>query len=139
LGTETILLVENDSAMRDYLAWTLRELGYTVIEAKEGHDALCLLHNSPGRPIDLLLAEATMPRMGGKQLAHKVASLIPKSRILIVAAFPEELAIHGDLLDTALAFIQKPITRRSLAIKVREVLDTAYLASLITDSETVMA
>lgn len=138
LGNETVLLVENDSSMRDYLSWTLRQLGYKVVEAKDGHEALCLLHNTPNRRIDLLLAEATMPRMGGKQLAHKVSDLIPKLRILIVSAFPQELAIHSNLLDAEIAFIQKPVTRQSLAIKVREVLDAAFLDNVMSDSEDVL-
>jgi response regulator RpfG family c-di-GMP phosphodiesterase len=125
--------------MRDFLAWTLRHLGYTVVEAKDGHEALCLIHNNPDRQIDLLLAEATMPRMGGKQLAHQIEDLIPKSRILIVSAFPQELAIHSNLLDADLAFIQKPVTRQSLAIKVREVLDTAYLENTLELAEPVFA
>jgi len=98
-GTETVLVVASEKAEREYAAWTLRELGYNVIEAVDGQEAICLFYSNPDRRIDLVIADAAMPRMCGKHLAHKMATLLPKSRILITSYYPAELAIHNYLLD----------------------------------------
>ena len=124
-GNETILVAIHEPSMREYAAWILRELGYKVIEAEDGQEALCVFHQDPDRRIDLLLADAVMPRMGGKELAHKIAAVLPRSRGMITSQFPPELAIHNNLLSIELAYIQKPVTRQSIAVKVREVLDAA--------------
>jgi len=140
-GTETVLVVIHESAQREYAAWILRERGYKVIEATNGQEALCLFHNSPNRRIDLVLADAVMPRLCGKALAHKIAAFLPKSRMLITSHYPAELAIHNDLLDAELNYLQKPATRTALALKVREVLDNAEVEELqftpATELETV--
>lgn len=130
-GNETILVAVHESSTREYSSWILHELGYKVIEAKDGHEALCVFHHGSSRKIDLLLADAVMPRMGGKELAHKISAFLPSSRVLITSQFPTELAIHNNLLSTELAYIQKPVTRQSLAVKVREVLDAANQESMM--------
>jgi DNA-binding response OmpR family regulator len=115
----------HEPAQRHYASWILRELGYTVIEAIDGQEAVCLFHSNPNRQIDLLLADATMPRLAGKTLPHKLAAHLPPSRMLLCSHHPSELAVHNDLLDTELNYVQKPFTRTTLARKVREVLDNA--------------
>lgn len=122
-GTESILMVMQVKAQREYAAWTLRERGYNVIEAGDGHEALCLFHSSPDRRIDLVLADATLPRLSGKTLAHKLTAFLSPARLLITAYSATELAVHNAVLNRELNFLQQPATRTALALKVREVLD----------------
>ena len=129
-GTETVLVVIHERAQREYIAWTLREWGYKVIEATDGQEALCLFHNSPDRRIDLVLADAGLPRLCGKTLAHKLAPFLSPTRLLIAAHSQAELAVHNELLAGQLNYLKKPTTRTALALTVREVLDNAAPAEL---------
>jgi CheY-like chemotaxis protein len=121
-GTETVLLVEDEPSVRTLTSVVLRSLGYTVLEASQGKEALELtLHQV--QPIDLLLTDMVMPEMGGTQVAQLLRARYPELRVLFMSGFPGEAAIDQRTLEMGAAFLQKPFTPLSLAQKVREVLD----------------
>ena len=121
-GVETILLVEDEEGIRALGARILERHGYTVLEAREGRDALTVAAQHGGR-IDLLLTDVVMPEMGGKQLAETLMARDPSVRVLFVSGYTDgDISRRGEL-DPCTAFLQKPFTARSLLARVREVLD----------------
>jgi signal transduction histidine kinase/CheY-like chemotaxis protein len=122
-GTETILLVEDDPALREMAATLLTRLGYKVWAAANGLEALSLKQKPNVGHIDLLFTDVVMPHMSGKELADRVSSMQPQTRILFTSAYTENAAIHQGVLDKGVALLQKPFTPSALAHKLREVLD----------------
>jgi two-component system, cell cycle sensor histidine kinase and response regulator CckA len=122
-GTETILLVEDDPALREMASTLLRRLGYTVWAAANGVEALSLKQQRNVGHIDLLFTDVVMPHMSGKELADRVASLYPHTRILFTSAYTESSIVHQGVLSKGVALLQKPFTPSALASKLREVLD----------------
>ncbi len=122
-GTETILLVEDDPALREMAATLLRRLGYTVSAAANGIEALSLKQQPDTGHIDLLFTDVVMPHMSGKELADRVRALYPHTRILFTSAYTENAIVHQGVLDKGVALLQKPFTPSALAHKLREVLD----------------
>ena len=122
-GTETILLVEDDPAMREMAATLLGRLGYKVLSAANGIEALGLKQQPDTGHIDLLFTDVVMPHMSGKELADRVRALYPHTRILFTSAYTENAIVHQGVLDKGVALLQKPFTPSALARKLREVLD----------------
>jgi CheY-like chemotaxis protein len=122
-GMETILLVEDDPALREMAGTLLTRLGYKVWAAANGIEALSLKQQRSVGHIDLLFTDVVMPHMSGKELADRVRALYPHTRILFTTAYTENATIHQGLLDKGVALLQKPYTPSSLAHKLREVLD----------------
>jgi len=122
-GTETIMLVEDDPALREMAATLLRRLGYTVLAAANGIEALSLKQQRDTGHIDLLFTDVVMPHMSGKELADRVRALYPHTRILFTSAYTENAIVHQGVLDQGVALLQKPFTPSALAHKLREVLD----------------
>jgi len=122
-GTETILLVEDDPAMREMAATLLRRLGYTVLVAANGVEALSLKQQPNTGHIDLLFTDVVMPHMSGSELADRVRALYPHTRILFTSAYTENAIVHQGVLDKGVALLQKPFTPSALAHKLREMLD----------------
>ena len=122
-GTETILLVEDDPALREMAATLLRRLGYTVLAAANGIEALSVKQERRTGHIDLLFTDVVMPHMSGKELADRVRALYPHTKILFTSAYTENAAVHQGVLNPGVALLQKPFTPRALAHKLREVLD----------------
>ena len=122
-GTETILLVEDDPALREMAATLLRRLGYTVWAAANGIEALSLKQRRDIGHIDLLFTDVVMPHMSGKELADRMRSLHPHTRILFTSAYTQHAIVHQGVLDKGVALLQKPFTPSALALKVRQVLD----------------
>jgi CheY-like chemotaxis protein len=122
-GTETILLVEDDSALLEMAATLLRRLGYTVLIAANGIEALNVRHRRDIGHIDLLLTDVAMPHMNGKELAERVRALYPHTRILFTSAYTENAIVHQGVLNKGVSLLQKPFTPSALAHKLREVLD----------------
>ena len=118
IGTETVLLVEDEPVVRDVASQALRERGYTVLEATNGSEALGLAVAHEGEQIHLLLTDVVMPLTGGRELAQQVRASRPETRVLFTSGYADPF-----VLETGTAFIQKPFTPKSLARKVREVLD----------------
>jgi PAS domain S-box-containing protein len=122
-GTETILLVEDDPALREMAATLLRRLGYTVLAAANGIEALSLKQQRDVGHVDLLFTDVVMPHMSGKELSDRVRALCPHTRILFTSAYTENAIVHQGVLDKGVALLQKPFTPSALALKVREALD----------------
>jgi PAS domain S-box-containing protein len=122
-GTETILLVEDDPALREMAATLLRRLGYTVLAAANGVEALSLKQQRDTGYVDLLLTDVVMPHMSGKELADRVRALYPHTRILFTSAYTENAIAQQGALDKGVALLPKPFTPSALARKVREALD----------------
>jgi len=122
-GTETIMLVEDDPAMREMAATLLRRLGYTVVTAGDGIEAMSLIRRPGNERIDLVFTDVVMPRMNGRELADLVLALNPRTRILFASAYTENAIVHQGMLNPGVAFLQKPFTPSAMACKIREVLD----------------
>ncbi len=122
-GTETILLVEDEVAVRDLASRVLHQQGYTVFEAANGDEALRLSEEQAGSEIDLLLTDMVMPRLGGAALADRLKPIYPELKILFISGYIDNATIHDSVQKSGAAFLQKPFTPDVLARKVREVLD----------------
>ena len=122
-GTETILLVEDDPALREMAATLLRRLGYTVLAAANGIEALSLKPQRDSGHVDLLFTDVVMPHMSGKELSERVRALYPHTRTLFTSGYTENAIVHQGVLNPGVALLQKPFTPSALAHKLREVLD----------------
>jgi PAS domain S-box-containing protein len=122
-GTETILLVEDDPSLREMAGALLERLGYTVLSAANGVDALVLKKQPGSGHIDLLFTDVVMPHMSGKELADRVRALYPHTKILFTSAYTENTIVNQGVLNPGVALLQKPFTPSALAHKLREVLD----------------
>jgi CheY-like chemotaxis protein len=121
-GTETILLVEDEPAVRSFARRTLEEQGYFVLEAASGADALSIVA-SHADPIALLVTDIIMPGLQGYQLAKQLAAGRPELRVLYVSGFTENSVIHHGVPDDGVAFLAKPFSTDALGEAVRRVLD----------------
>jgi two-component system cell cycle sensor histidine kinase/response regulator CckA len=122
-GSETILLVEDDPALREMAAALLGRLGYTVCMAADGMEALGLAHLKEGGHIDLLVTDAGSPRMSGKELSGRIQSLYPQATTLFISVYLERGIVRHGVLNDGVAVLRKPFTPMALALKLREVLD----------------
>jgi signal transduction histidine kinase len=123
LGTETILLVEDDDEVRGLAREILTGYGYTVFEAREATEALLIAERHTG-PIHLLVTDVVMPGMSGRALAERLAPLRPETKVLYVSGYTDNAIVHHGRLVPGTQFVQKPFTPAALGLKVREVLDT---------------
>jgi PAS domain S-box-containing protein len=121
-GTERILLVEDEPAIRRLTARMLRSLGYAVIEAEDSADAL-RLSGSAGRPFDLVLTDVTMPGMGGRELVERMGQGGVRPKVLYMSGNPARAFSALELEDTGMRIAVKPFSRADLARKVREALE----------------
>ncbi|MBI4563868.1 MAG: PAS domain S-box protein [Planctomycetes bacterium] len=121
-GTETILLVEDEGAVRKFSRKVLEHQGYRVLQAENGEEALrmCERHHAP---IDLLVTDVVMPRMGGPELAKRMAGVRPRMKVLYLSGYTTNAMVHQGIRDPDLAFLQKPFSSDALIRKVRETLD----------------
>jgi len=122
-GRETILLVEDDAALRKLISSALRKYGYSVREAGSGGEALILCEKEQG-PIDLMLTDVVMPRMNGRELAERLRLSRPEIKVLYMSGYTTNAIVHHGILDAEINFVQKPVKVLSLMQKVREVLET---------------
>jgi PAS domain S-box-containing protein len=122
-GKETVLLVEDDPALREMATELLRRLGYDVTAAANGGHALDLVEQRGKKPLNLLFTDVVMPQFDGKELSERVRALHPETRILFTSAYTENAIVHQETLDSGVAILQKPFTPSTLAHKIREVLD----------------
>jgi CheY-like chemotaxis protein len=126
-GSETVLVAEDDAAVRTATCQILRRYGYTVLEAPVGDVALGLA--AKGRqPIHLLLTDVVMPGMGGRELAERVAAHRPGISILYMSGYADDAKLRPGVLDPGIPYLQKPFSPEALARKVREVLDAGSTA-----------
>ncbi|MBN1995050.1 MAG: PAS domain S-box protein [Anaerolineae bacterium] len=122
-GKETVLLVEDEFAVRDLAARMLRQQGYKLLEAANGHEALRLAQKMSEEKIDLLVTDVIMPRLGGRDLAHRLKATHPSLKVLFTSGYADNAIVHHGVLEPGLAFLQKPFSPEMLVRKVREVLD----------------
>ncbi len=120
-GAESILLVEDQAAVRALVNEVLSQQGYRVVEAANGMEALNVM-SGDGEAIDLLITDVVMPQLGGPELAARLREDRPDLRVLFMSGYSDEPAMTI-LHDRASAFLQKPFALHELLVKVREMLD----------------
>ncbi|MFD1331740.1 PAS domain S-box protein [Methylopila musalis] len=124
-SSETILVVEDDDDVRVYSAGALRELGYRVLEARDGISALAVLGQAD-EPIDLLFSDVVLPGgMNGEQLAGQARGLRPRLKVLFTTGYARNAIVHHGRLDSGVELITKPFAFSDLAARVRDILDAA--------------
>jgi two-component system, cell cycle sensor histidine kinase and response regulator CckA len=129
-GSETILVVEDEEAVRESTCEYLLGRGYTVLPGKNGADALQMLEHFRGR-LDLLVTDVVMPGMSGAELGKRLRGLRPEARVLYISGYTESMVVqHG--IEAATGFLQKPFTLKALAHKVREVLDAPVAHEVVS-------
>ena len=121
-GTETVLVVEDEPGVRAVILRTLREQGYTVLEARHGLEALHL-GTQPLAKIHLLLTDVVMPQVSGREVAENLTRIHPEIRVLYMSGYTDDAVVRYGILAEGTDFLQKPFTPSILAHKVREVLD----------------
>jgi len=122
-GTETLLIAEDESSVRALTARILRERGYTILEASNGKEAQDIAEKYAGE-IHLVLTDVVMPEMSGRELVFRLTAARPGIKALFVSGYTDNAIVHQGVLDAGVAFLQKPFTIESLALKVREVIDS---------------
>jgi PAS domain S-box-containing protein len=121
-GTETVLLVEDEDAVRTLSRLILQASGYTVLEARDGQEGVWVAQQHPG-PIHLLVTDLVMPRMSGWRLADVLTEARPRLRVLFLSGYTEAALLRHGVPAAGVALLQKPFSPIGLARKVREVLD----------------
>jgi CheY-like chemotaxis protein/two-component sensor histidine kinase len=121
-GDETILLVEDETVVRDLILTILQEQGYTMLEAQQGDEALALAQQHPA-PIHLLLTDVVMPGMSGRELAEQLQQLRPELKVLFMSGYTDDAVVRHGLLTAQVEFLAKPFSPLGLVAKVRLVLD----------------
>jgi PAS domain S-box-containing protein len=121
-GSESVLLVEDDSALRYVACRSLRTYGYHVLEAHNGREALELCERHEG-PIDIVVTDLVMPEMSGGELASHIAAHRPSIKVLLMSGYAGDEVARRNIARSGAAFIEKPFTGDALAARVREVLE----------------
>jgi two-component system, cell cycle sensor histidine kinase and response regulator CckA len=123
-GSETILLAEDEAALRTLTARMLERHGYEVVAAESATEALRIVEEN-GRSFDLLLTDLIMPELSGGALAKQVSALVPGIRVLYMSGYSDEVVTRNGSLAPGAPFLEKPFSANVLAAKVRETLDSA--------------
>ena len=121
-GTETILLVEDENMVRNLAQHILIEYGYTVLEARNGGEAL-LICEQYQKPIHLMLTDVVMPRMNGPELFKRLKPLLPSLQVLYMSGYTDRSIVHHGVSEQSVVCLEKPFTPKTLTQKVRQVLD----------------
>jgi two-component system, cell cycle sensor histidine kinase and response regulator CckA len=132
-GSETLLLVEDETAVRQSAREFLSLSGYSVLEAANGEDAI-RVSNEHGGTVHLMISDVVMPKMGGAKLAEVLAGTRPDMKVLFVSGYAEKTVLRHGAIDVTTRFLQKPFSLKMLARKVREVLETNECPAVATAS-----
>ena len=119
---EQVLVAEDDDIIRTIVREFLEPLGYRVIVARSGEEAMELL-GKVGPVVDILLTDVVMPGMGGKELAQRFQEISPRSKVLFMSGYTGDVVIRHGVEQGNVDFIQKPLVPNKLVRKIREVLD----------------
>jgi CheY-like chemotaxis protein len=122
-GSETVLIVEDEDAVRSLVRRVLADNGYNVLEAAAGMEALRIAQNSTQK-IHLVITDVVMPVIGGKALLSRIEAILPGIKSLFISGYTDNAIVHHGILDSGIAFLQKPFTVDGLLRKVRNVLDS---------------
>jgi CheY-like chemotaxis protein len=122
-GCETILVVEDEEIVRTMLCRMLRGLGYTIHEAESVRDAQAIVERNGDGRLDLLITDVVMPEMSGRDLAARLARIRPGIRVLYISGYTDDTIVRHGFPEGGVCFLQKPFSPRTLARKVREVLE----------------
>ena len=120
-GTETLLVVEDESALRESICRFLRSLGYTVLEAGSGQQALDVANQIDGH-VDLLVTDIVMPKMNGRELSQTIGKLCPGLKTIYMSGYTDDEVLRHGIHERGVTFLQKPFSMGTLAGKAREAL-----------------
>jgi len=123
-GTETILLVEDEEDVRNYIREVLEAAGYRLLEAASAEMAVEVSNRHDGE-IHLLLTDVVLPRRGGRELAHDLSASRPDMKVAYMSGYTDNAIVHHGVLDPGASFVQKPIEMDVLLTKVREFLSSS--------------
>lgn len=126
-GTETILIVDDHETIWDFLIDALQKLGYSVLLAENGLDAVEIYEANP-KQIDLVLLDMIMPKAGGHQTFYRLKALDPEVKVLLSSGFVSESEVHDLLQQGACGFLPKPHRLPAVARAIRSVLDSGRIA-----------
>ncbi|MFQ5816471.1 MAG: response regulator [Terriglobia bacterium] len=119
--SETVLVVEDQEPVRKVVQEFLESMGYNVLEARDGDEALRVCQQHPD-PIRLMMTDVVMPGMSGYELAQRLAPLRPEMKVLYMSGYTRDVMAQDGVLDGSKAFLQKPFTRDDLVRTVRQLL-----------------
>lgn len=126
--SRTILLVEDETTVRNLVSRVLKRYGFTVLEAGYGSEAIELCKQHEGK-IHLLISDVIMPKMSGPELATRLLAIIPDLKVLYMSGYTDEAIVQHGILDCGNAFIQKPFTPGDLILKIREIFENGSISA----------
>jgi len=125
-GRETILLVEDEPDIRDFVGEVLKNRGYTVLEARDGEDALRVVQQYR-EPVHLVLTDVMMPKLGGRELVTRLLARHPHLGVVYMSGYTAEALGARGVLEAGAILLAKPFTPQQLVTKVRQVLDATLI------------
>jgi two-component system cell cycle sensor histidine kinase/response regulator CckA len=123
-GSETILLVEDEEPLRRLCTEFLGQLGYNMLSAANGKEALAVVQSYPDK-IDLLITDVLMPELPGPELAQALVAMRPGLKVIFISGYSDGSLAHHGVLKPGTVLVHKPFTIRALTAKLREVLGPA--------------
>ena len=123
LGSETVLIVEDDDGLRKFAQKALQNYGYRVLVTENGEDALRVCKEHDGQ-IHLMITDVVMPKMGGREAADRLQPLYPQMKVIYMSGYTDDAIVHYGVLEPGLNFLEKPFSTEDLARKAREALDS---------------